>query len=76
VELKLKSEMTALMDLEVINVEECRTGTGRWRNIQESVRVAVLTLCSVVGAQAQAIRALQAQVWASVSQPGTPFRDL
>lgn len=55
------------MELDVINVEECRSGTGRWRNIQESVRVSVLALHTVATSQSQVIRALQAQTEALCS---------
>ena len=50
-----------------INVEDCKVGSGRWRNIQESVRFAVVSLCSVIASQARSIRALEAKVWPALS---------
>jgi hypothetical protein len=51
------------MDVEAqLLMDECRSGTGRWRNIQDQVRIAVATLCGVISSQARQIDQLQAQV--------------
>lgn len=44
------------------SLEDVRAGTGRWRNIQDTVRLTIAELCGTVQAQALTIRALEAKV--------------
>lgn len=59
----------ACMDgvLDAIHLDDVRAGTGKWRNIQDSVRYAVAALCTTASAQARAITTLEAKLEALCS---------